>query len=562
MDSRSVGREWLGQRLRTHIIALFAIVLLGIVLRLYFFTGMVRGDDFNYAHTAYELAQGRSPLGIWAGSSRIGMYLPVSILYFLFGPSEVTTLAYPFAMSISSILLVYGLGRMFSTPEAGLLAAWLWAMFPLDIFLASDLLPDGLVATFSTAAVFFMLFALKQSTRTRFVWLFVSLTCISWSILIKPIAIIPLIFIVGYLFFYWYQTSMGSLKSKIGSKGQMPQHSILLLVVIVGVIAILIYGQLQTRPFLVTLARTAHDTSQFILQGQIDYEISGLNDVSGNLQNTNLLISLTPLFLVSIAYSLFARRAEYYFPLAWFGSLFFLYEWVSVSLNPLVYKPIESFVEARSALFMFVPLIIVAGGYLSLLISKKTIEKFLLALSFGLILVVLAAGNFLPNWEQGSFLASTIVLVGIASLLMPYLLTVKEQVYKNLGVDLFLIVLALALLSPTPPFHASSFASRRQGLANLRLAASEISIDQDSNIHTNAPLQLNYASSFCFGYDWSQSGQGQFRIFVINTMEMSLGDIVVFLGEVDGVPPNWQLSQRFGQAPQSSVFVFEVVEQP
>ena len=556
------GQAQLGKWLNMHLLALLAIVLLGIVLRLHFFTGMVRGDDFNYAHTAYELAQGRSPLGIWAGSPRIGLYAPVSLLYLLFGPSEVTTLAYPFMMSIISILLIYSLGRMLAAPQAGLLAAWLWSMFPLDIFLASDLLPDGLVAAFSTAAVLFLLLALRSFANCYVLWLFLCLACIGWAILIKPIAIISLIFILGYFGFYLYKNLVSGLISKVQQKLKISPSNRLLLIIILASVALFLYSQLQTRPFLVTLARTAYDTSQLIMLGTIDYEIPGVNQVAGNLLYTNLFIPLAPLFLVAIIYFLFVNRAELDFPLFWFGSLFLIYEWASVSLNPLVYKPIESFVEGRSALFLFVPLCIIAGGYLSSLLERRFAEYFLFGLSLAVAFLVLAPNNLLLDLEQRSYLSMATVLVAAFALLSPYLQSMDIQGYKTIIGSVFLTLLAIALLSPSPPFHASSYLAQREGLENLRLAADELSDDSNLRIHTNAPLQMNYASDFYFGHDWANTGLGQFRIFATSASEKLVGDVVVILGQTGEVPSGWVLNQSFGKDPQSSVSLFTIVEQP
>ncbi len=74
---------------------LFCILLCALILRLVIFTGMVRGDDINYAHAAYELANGRTHFDYWPnGTFRIGLYAPVACCMPPSGPAN--TLHWPF----------------------------------------------------------------------------------------------------------------------------------------------------------------------------------------------------------------------------------------------------------------------------------------------------------------------------------------------------------------------------------------------------------------------------------------------------------------------------------
>src|SRR3970040_430892 len=94
------------------VLPLAAIVLLGIALRLIFFQGMIHFDDLMYSHLARRLADGISPFAQplpprW-GAIRIGMYAPVALIYWVFGTSVATTLAWPFICSILGIIGAYG----------------------------------------------------------------------------------------------------------------------------------------------------------------------------------------------------------------------------------------------------------------------------------------------------------------------------------------------------------------------------------------------------------------------------------------------------------------------
>src|SRR4051812_3046557 len=105
-----------------HAIPLAAIVLLGIELRLLFAQGIIHTDDLLYTHLARAVAEGTSPFAIADKYTalRFGLYGPAAILYKLFGVSDVTTLAWPFLLSLAGIIGAYGIGRLVHGETAGL----------------------------------------------------------------------------------------------------------------------------------------------------------------------------------------------------------------------------------------------------------------------------------------------------------------------------------------------------------------------------------------------------------------------------------------------------------
>jgi Dolichyl-phosphate-mannose-protein mannosyltransferase len=116
------------------------LVLIGAaLLRLVFFSGLVLYDDIFYVRRAYELSTGRMepPMTHW--QARIGLVGPTALVYRAFGVGPGTTAAVPLACSLLGVLAAFLLGARLFGVQTGLLAAFLLAIFPMDVIFASQL---------------------------------------------------------------------------------------------------------------------------------------------------------------------------------------------------------------------------------------------------------------------------------------------------------------------------------------------------------------------------------------------------------------------------------------
>ena len=140
---------------------LLAIVLFGILLRLYCFHGFWGTDDAEYARLAHAMTQGNfiqfvneNYIENFYGPAhlplRMGLIYPLSILFRLFGINEWVLILFPLLMSIIGILLAYFCGRLLFGVSAGLIAAAIWSILPLDVRCATSFLPD-IPASFSSS---------------------------------------------------------------------------------------------------------------------------------------------------------------------------------------------------------------------------------------------------------------------------------------------------------------------------------------------------------------------------------------------------------------------------
>jgi len=122
------------------------ILAVAIVARIAVFRGFAASDDADYARVAWAIAQGHSPLSEAAlppqYSGRLGVAVPVGLLFRVFGVHEWTLLVFPAVMSAAMLALAYAFGRTFFSREAGLITLAIFAVMPIDCSFATWLLSD------------------------------------------------------------------------------------------------------------------------------------------------------------------------------------------------------------------------------------------------------------------------------------------------------------------------------------------------------------------------------------------------------------------------------------
>jgi len=188
-------------------VLLGSIFVLAAVLRLLFFNGLNWDDDPDYVHRAYRLLIGQGFIYQDKNGFRIGTYYPAALAYGLLGVTNAACGAYALAVSLLSIIAVYRLGRLLCNVRTGLVAALLLAFYPLDIELASRLMPDGLLAGFSLFTVYFLLKADKENLADKGTRLqsarsyFISGLLLGWCTLVNMSAVAVALFIAAYFFF-------------------------------------------------------------------------------------------------------------------------------------------------------------------------------------------------------------------------------------------------------------------------------------------------------------------------------------------------------------------------
>jgi len=152
--------------------ALLVILLLNAVLKWRFFCGLVAADDFSYAVYAYSMWRIPMPWDMTMDFRvlRLALIMPVALLFRILPPTVLVTVAYPMAASFGTIVLVYLIGKKLYGPNAGIIAAFVFATFPADIVYGTMFLPDGVVPFFMALSVWSFLNADGNGGKNAFIW--------------------------------------------------------------------------------------------------------------------------------------------------------------------------------------------------------------------------------------------------------------------------------------------------------------------------------------------------------------------------------------------------------
>jgi hypothetical protein len=157
---------------RKALVALLGILLFAAAIRAACFSGFAGSDDGAYSEIANGIAKGEFKVSEYKVPPvfplRLGLVLPLALLFKVSGPSEATVLLIPLTISLASIVLAFLAGRLIATPRSGLLAAALYALVPLDVLFATILTPDALVAFWiNITALLLYVASRRESLRSR-----------------------------------------------------------------------------------------------------------------------------------------------------------------------------------------------------------------------------------------------------------------------------------------------------------------------------------------------------------------------------------------------------------
>ena len=129
-----------------HLLLLSFVFLIGILFRLFFFTGHIFSDDAYYAYLSQTLVSRdflHDYLGYPVFPLRMVFIGLTAFSMMIFGVTEFATIFFPFLFSILNIFLTYKLAELFTAKkEIALMSSLLIAFFPTDVIFASIGFPD------------------------------------------------------------------------------------------------------------------------------------------------------------------------------------------------------------------------------------------------------------------------------------------------------------------------------------------------------------------------------------------------------------------------------------
>src|SRR5438128_7103164 len=181
----------LGERARAWA-ALLGILLLAGVVRSCFFVGLgLCGDYLMYAGISNALARGGwKTVDLHYGVNyRLGLSVPVALLFRAGGINDLTYVIYPLLMSLVSIVVIFLIGRCLFGSTAGLTAALLVATCPFDAVFASSMTIDIITSCLAAITVLAFLAAREVSGARRFGYAFLGAAATLVGYMIKEPAV-------------------------------------------------------------------------------------------------------------------------------------------------------------------------------------------------------------------------------------------------------------------------------------------------------------------------------------------------------------------------------------
>ncbi len=169
------------------------------MIRVIFLSGFQAHDDRNYMSYAWIIANdGHVPLEHptqWL--VRIGYLLPLALAIHLVGLNEWGLAAYSFICSLGGFGLLVAIGRMYFPENVQRLAAFLLAIFPLDVLFASHAYPDAPLGFWMVLTLFLFLDGRKRQSSS--IW---RACCIGISAGIAYLHREDAVFLLGPFFIY------------------------------------------------------------------------------------------------------------------------------------------------------------------------------------------------------------------------------------------------------------------------------------------------------------------------------------------------------------------------
>ncbi len=201
---------------RREYIFLFLILFLGFSLSMLFFKGMSNyGDDASYTGLVPGILSWHYTMNADIFSLRPVLLFPLALSVWIFGYTDLGAGASSLAFYLGTIVLIYLLGRKIYDGKAGLIAALIFAIFPLSIHQGTAPEPVMSLGFFVTLSVLFFIYGRYSHERTYY-WLSGVATFL--AALVNPLGYVYVIFFLIYMVATAIKDSISSRKLTINYK--------------------------------------------------------------------------------------------------------------------------------------------------------------------------------------------------------------------------------------------------------------------------------------------------------------------------------------------------------
>ncbi|MBI1935288.1 glycosyltransferase family 39 protein [Candidatus Woesearchaeota archaeon] len=151
---------------KRNFLLLALIVAFGLFVRLAFFSGIDTSDGLFNTKYSFDISRGVFPTTQNHANSRIGLLIPVAMMYSAFGVNDYTSTALVLLTSLAGIVMIYFFGSLLFDDKIGLLSAFMLSFFPLDVIYSTKFLSDAPSSFFVALSIFLFLKAEISSRKS------------------------------------------------------------------------------------------------------------------------------------------------------------------------------------------------------------------------------------------------------------------------------------------------------------------------------------------------------------------------------------------------------------
>jgi hypothetical protein len=145
-----------------------AVLVVWLGVRLVYFNGYYTEDAPGYVGDAITIARGEYQARHHVNGLNIGTYAPIALPLLVLGKTDAALSLWPLACSLLGVLSIGGLAGLLWGRGFGLLAGFLYATYPGDVFFSTVVMPDAIQSGWLSLSLFLVTLACTNpSPRTQ-----------------------------------------------------------------------------------------------------------------------------------------------------------------------------------------------------------------------------------------------------------------------------------------------------------------------------------------------------------------------------------------------------------
>jgi len=387
---------------------LIAIVFVGLAISTFFFYGpsMIDGiDNYIYTDSAHSLLSGHfKAMGVLP--ERYILIGGIAFFFLLFGYTEASAAMFGELCFILTIVAIYLIGKDLYSTNAGLIAAFLYSIFPMAAIYAPNVSDSIPMTFFATISVLFAIRATKRRERRFKIYSALAGFFMVSSYLVTPetVVIIPVVF---FVFIMNYRSARKVMKLSIAF--------LLIGILLAGLLIAMLGIETNGNPLsLITTVTNFYTQSYSGLQSPFYMNIKTLFPYSilSIMHNGNASAALEELFSSIFSdygfyytFGIFGYVATFFaivlflpprrraaIPLFWYIFVLLYLSFGTASLTKYVFMP-----QLPRYLLLLAPaaVLIISFGFLTLVeeLRKHNTAKMLVELIFVILVLMLLANS-------------------------------------------------------------------------------------------------------------------------------------------------------------------------